>query len=486
MHKPTFFALLLPAPPRRGLEMRRRPHILAMLICALIGLHAFLPASPAYSQQTQPANFQKHGAAHVSLEHMVGQMIMIGFSGVHNRQAGPKTIAYGLQSGAIGGVIFMQRNIRSLENVQSLTEYFKRSSPASLPLISVDQEGGYVQRLKKQNGFRNYPSAQRIAATMSAEKAFGIYQSMARELKEAGFNLNFGPVLDLNTNRKNPVISRLRRSYGQDAEKVIRYGESFIAAHRSNEILTAVKHFPGHGSSWADSHKKFVDLTRTWRPQELSPYQTLIKHNQVDMVMIGHLYHPDFSDGNKLPATLSARAVNDILRNRLGYNGVVITDDMEMAAVRKHYTLKHSIIRAVQAGNDILLFSGDRFAKPDSINRIRNIILAAINRGQISPQRIAQSYRRIIALKHKLAARQAAPAAPLNSSRDSSLAPGLPPGLAPGPTPGPTPEPAATSRPLPPIFSPQGIARQDLAPLSPPARRGERVETQRADEIIPR
>jgi len=335
------------------------------------------------------------------LRAMIGQMLLVGFVGTSPESAGARRSARQIDRGEIGGVILMDRNVRSPAQIKALTSKLRNTSYPLTPIISVDQEGGLVQRLSARKGFKAYPTARTVARLYKPDKARRIYGAMARELAEAGFNLNYGPVLDLNINRANPVIGRLGRSYGSDPDDVLAYARAFISAHRAENILTSVKHFPGHGSSWTDSHKRFVDLTKTWKEVEIQPYVELAKSGEIDTLMVGHLYHPAFSDDRRLPASLTSKAIEGWVRARLGFQGVVITDDLEMAAVRKHHNLQQTLIMAVNGGNDMLLFSSAG-ADANFVPKATKIILDAVRNGTISHARIRQAYTRIAALKQRL------------------------------------------------------------------------------------
>ena len=265
-----------------------------------------------------------------------------------------------LAKGLIGGVVLYPDNIRSARQLRLLTAYLANANSELVPFIAVDQEGGRVQRLTPWTGHTHYPSAQKMGrdATLTPEAARRIYGEMAKELAGSGINVNFGPVVDLSVNPWNAVIARRKRSYGADPDTVTSLARSFIAAHREANVVTVAKHFPGHGSSWSDSHKTLPDISRSWRESELQPYVTLAHDGLLDMVMVGHLYHPRFSDGEKLPASLSANAVRALRADGyIGYHGVVVSDDMEMGAVRDRYGLEDRVIRALNAGVDLLVFS---------------------------------------------------------------------------------------------------------------------------------
>ena len=335
------------------------------------------------------------------LDAMIGQMLLIGFHGTSPGGKDARRIARQIAKGQIGGVILMDRNIRSPQQVRALTSRFLNTGHPLTPIISVDQEGGMVQRLSARKGFKAYPTARTVARLYTPEKARRIYKSMAQELANAGFNLNYGPVLDLNLNRRNPVIGRLGRSYGANPERVVAYAHAFISAHREANVLTSVKHFPGHGSSWSDSHKRFVDLTKTWKDIELEPYRALARDGAIDTLMVGHLYHPAFSNNQRLPATLTSTAIEGWVRGRLGFQGVVITDDLEMGAITRYHNLRTTLIKAVQSGNDILMFSAAG-ADPKFVPKATRILHKAVNDGTIARKRIAQAYARIKSLKQRL------------------------------------------------------------------------------------
>ncbi len=336
---------------------------------------------------------------------MIGQMLMFGFSGTEPTQKGPQAIARQLCDGTIGGTILLGHNVKSGKQVKRLTALFKGAGATTTPLIAIDQEGGRVQRLGPKQGYKAIPRPATVAANLSPEKAFKVYLDAARQVRDAGFNVNLGPVVDVNVNPKNPIIGRLGRSFGKKSATVIAYAQAFIAAHHRIGILTALKHFPGHGSSKRDSHKGFVDISKTWqRERELAPFSALANDNNYgDMVMSGHLYHRALAADGRVPATLSAQAINGLLRNELGFQGVVITDDLEMGAIRNNFKFRDTIIKAVAAGNDILLISNS--AKPDRELPLKVIALIkqAVSSGELEMSDIEAAFERIGRLKKKLA-----------------------------------------------------------------------------------
>jgi beta-N-acetylhexosaminidase len=371
-----------------------------LLAAGLISLgFALGSAASAFDIETKPP-------PDALLDAMIGQMIMVGFAGSSERDGGVAAVRDQLNKGTIGGVVLYPENIGRPAELRGLTAFLRNAKSSPVPFIGVDQEGGLVQRLTKRNGHSYFPSAFSVgrnpsfASPDSAEK---LYAAMAAELAEAGFNLNFGPVVDLNLNPWNPVIGQRDRSFGADPNTVTMLARAFITAHRNADIVTVAKHFPGHGSSHADSHKTLADVSATWKEVELEPYRNLAKEGMLDAVMIGHLYHPRFSDGARLPASLSGRAVQALRASYIGFDGVVVSDDMEMGAVSGTYPFEERVIKAVNAGTDLLVFSNVSGRDPELGPKIHAVIADAVRDGRISRMRIEEAYGRIKMLKRRLA-----------------------------------------------------------------------------------
>jgi beta-N-acetylhexosaminidase len=338
------------------------------------------------------------------LDRMIGQMIMVGFPGAGERDKGVAAGRDELAAGTIGGVVLYPENIGRPRQLRNLTAFLANAKSELVPLIAVDQEGGQVQRLTRRNGNIYFPSARDVAVRpwfKTHDGALHLYEAMGRELARAGINVNFGPVLDLNVNPRNPVIGKRKRSYGADPTTVTNLARAFIAGHREANVVTAAKHFPGHGSSLTDSHKVLADISRSWREKEIKPYQALAHDGMLDMVMVGHLYHPTFSDGPGVPASLSARAVR-ALRNWIHFDGVVASDDLEMSAVARSFSLEERVIMAVNAGIDLLVYSNVNTRDPEIGARIHGIIAQAVKDGRIKRARIEEAYGRILLLKRRL------------------------------------------------------------------------------------
>lgn len=341
------------------------------------------------------------------LEAKIGQMMMVGFRGT--AATGNSYIAKAITDLNLGGVILFDydapsksrsRNITGSEQAKKLVSDLKGFARNEPLLVAVDAEGGIVNRLKPSMGFIPVPSAKE-AGGGDANRAMESYWSLARELSEIGFNVNFAPVVDVDVNPENPVIGGLERSFSGDPQKVIAFARTFIAAHRSFGVLTAVKHFPGHGSSSGDSHLGLADVSGTYREDELLPYGQLIKDGAVDSVMTAHIVNRGI-DGD-YPATLSKKFIDGILRERLRFDGVVFSDDMQMGAIEQNYGFEEAVIRAVNAGCDVLIFSNNGAVYDESVPyRAQKIIAKAVRDGRIPESRINQSYERIMKLKGKL------------------------------------------------------------------------------------
>jgi beta-N-acetylhexosaminidase len=338
-----------------------------------------------------------------TLEEMAGQMVVVGFEGNSAETASVQAIAAELKAGTLGGVMYLKKNVKSLDAVRAMNALFRSSAPTLPPFITLDQEGGAVERLTKDVGFTEIANARSIAAGNTPEQAEAIYARMAAAIAELGFSVNFGPVADLDINPDNQVITRFGRAFSADPAVVIAYDSAFIEAHHAAGLVTSLKHFPGHGSSTADSHEGFVDITETWVPEELEPYRALIAAGQADMVMVGHLYHADYAEAaDQSPSSLSSRWIDGVLRGELDFDGVVISDDLEMGAIREHYTLEETVVKAVRAGMDVLLFSNTAYQRPGLNREIVDILLSEAAADPAFAARIEQSYERIVALKSRI------------------------------------------------------------------------------------
>ena len=288
------------------------------------------------------------------------------------------------------------RNIVSPEQVKKLTTDLQKHS--SVPLfISIDVEGGLVNRLKPKYGFMEVPSAKELGQG-SSENTFQIAKKLGEQLKNLGINFDFAPVVDLNINPQNPVIGKLGRSFGEDPQVVITHAESFINGLSQSKIITSIKHFPGHGSSKTDSHQGITDITETYQAQELIPFQELIKKNIVPTVMVAHTFNKNLDP--LYPATLSSNTIQRTLKDLVGFNEVVVCDDLSMGAISQNYGLTEAAVKMVIAGCDLIIISNNVSSYDETLPyKVSSAILQAVQTGVIATTSIETSYNKIIKLK---------------------------------------------------------------------------------------
>ena len=365
--------------------MQKKVFILVFLI---FSFSVNLLANGSYSKQ--------------EIEKMISKMVILGFSG---ETINPNDEIYKNVKSGLGGVILFDKdpndkqkvkNVRNKEQLKTLTSQLQAISKQKL-LISIDQEGGIVQRLKSADGFVNTPKASEVALK-GKDFAKQSYSSMAKDLKYSGINVNFAPVVDLAINKENKVIVTRGRSFGESSNEVISYASIFVDELKKEKVISVLKHFPGHGSSLADSHLGFVDITNTWNQKELEPYRYFIKNNKVDMIMTAHVFNEKLD--KDYPATLSYNVNTNLLRYKLGYEGVLVSDDLQMYAISKHYDLKQTLTLAINSGVDMLLFA-NQLAKPISLKQIVYTVYSQILNEEISLEQIIKSNQRINRMTEK-------------------------------------------------------------------------------------
>jgi beta-N-acetylhexosaminidase len=348
-------------------------------------------------------------SADFSLTEKIGQMLVVGFRGASPNEEWPQELAAQIREGWVGGVLFLGHNVKSARGVKGLLRSFKAAGGRLPPLLMVDQEGGLVQRLGPEVGWKKLQAAESVARTRTPQEAYALYRRTARVLWRWGFNTNLAPVVDVNVYKSNPIIGRLGRAYSDRPSEVVQYAQAFIQAHRDENVLTSIKHFPGHGSSRRDSHDGFTDISQTWQSSvEIATFQDLIRRSCVDMIMSGHLFLERYQveqDGN-LPATLSARLLERLLREEIGYDGVIVTDDMEMGAIRKHFGQREAVLKAIKAGNDLIMVSNTSRPDPQLPKVLVRFIVTEARRDRSLMERINQSFQRIMRLKSRLAVGQ--------------------------------------------------------------------------------
>ncbi|MBB5347590.1 hypothetical protein JWG42_13110 [Desulfoprunum benzoelyticum] len=340
----------------------------------------------------------------MDLPQQIAQLLIVGFQG--DRLLPNSTLAADLHERALGGVILFDRllaekradnNIVSAAQTARLCAELQDCAGGRL-LIAVDQEGGMVSRFKAERGFPTTASAGRLGRCGDVGLTAINAACTAAMLSTLGINLNLAPVVDLDVETDNPIIGRYQRSFAADPAVVGRHATAWITAHRRRRILTCLKHFPGHGSALADSHLGFVDISAAWREEELEPFRTLITGNKADLVMVGHLFNSRIDP--LLPATLSPAAIDGLLRRDLGFDGAVITDDLQMRAITDRYGLAEACIMALTAGADILIIGNNLQYDPLIVGRITAAIVEAVRQGRLAEERIHAAWQRVRKLQN--------------------------------------------------------------------------------------
>ncbi len=332
----------------------------------------------------------------MSLEEKVGQLLLIGFEGRRpNRE-----VAEFIKEGKVGGVVLLSRNAEEAGEAADLICVLQKLATAgshALPLfIAVDQEGGSVVRLTE--GVTVFPSNMALGATGCSDYALLAAEAVGGELASLGVNMNFAPVLDVNNNPRNPVIGI--RSFGEDPELVAEFGKMAIKGYQNRGVATVAKHFPGHGDTAFDSHLTMPRVPYTMErlfQLELVPFQAAIACG-VDCIMTAHLAFPAIEANPGLPATLSETVLTGLLRQKMGFDGLIITDCLEMQGVTAAVNPEQAAAMAVGAGADLALIS-------HSLERQRAAhreIMESVRRGLIPLARIEEAVGKILRLKQRL------------------------------------------------------------------------------------
>ncbi len=325
----------------------------------------------------------------IDLSTKLGQLFFVGFEGYTLTK---KTKQF-LETVQPGGIILFECNIKDKKQVKKLIVDINKCFTIK-PFISVDQEGGSVERLR--NICTSIPSVWGLSK-IGLRELLEAQKIIIDELKELGFNMNFTPVLDINSNPQNPIIGT--RAISGDPKIVSAYGLEIIKLYLKNKVVPVVKHFPGHGDLALDSHLALPILPKNKKELnrfELIPFIKAIKNN-APLIMTGHIQLPLLEKDKKKPASLSKVILNDVLKKKLGFKGLIITDELNMKGVTKNYTLPEASLAAISAGSDFILFN--HFMK--SALQAFNSVLQNAQRSKKLQQRIEESYRRIITSKKK-------------------------------------------------------------------------------------
>lgn len=343
----------------------------------------------------------------MTLRKKIAQMLIIGFPEAALEPHSP--ITNWLKSDGLGGVLLFDynmpkqsfgKNLLDKTQIRYLNKQLHAYHSSDLPLfVALDYEGGVVDRLKHIEDCPVTMSPFQQAQLTDDDFCNEIH-GMATTLADLGFNLNFSPVVDLNLNQQEGIIGKLKRSYASDPERVAELASLSVRVFNNKGIVCCYKHFPGHGSAVGDTHEGFVDVTDTYHASELKPYEILIKNNAANaMIMTAHVINRHL-DPTGLPATLSYPILTGILRQQLGYDGVIISDDLQMQAISDHYSLEEALRLTINAGADMMIFGNQlgEHTAPEVIDCIENMVKS----GLISSDRIDEAYQRIVSLKMSL------------------------------------------------------------------------------------
>ncbi len=340
-----------------------------------------------------------------SLEQLIGQLIIAGFRGSNAPPDSP--IVNFIKDYNLAGVILYDedvkigglgtRNIQTPDQVKDLSNQLQSFSKGDL-LISIDQEGGGTNRLKPDYGFPETPSWNHMGLLDNDLMTQQFSQTIASTLNDCGINVNFAPVLDLDYG-DDTVIGKAKRANSNLPKTVVQHSRVFIQSLKENNIISCGKHFPGQGSAFGDTHKGSTNISDTWTVKDLIPFDELIKYGHLDMVMVSHTFDKNMDP--KYPASLSKIIITDMLRNDLGFKGVVICDDPSMNAISDHYNLTESFELMLNAGIDLFCLGNNLNYDPDFIPKSVSSMCQLVKSGKITEDRIRQSIDRIESLKKK-------------------------------------------------------------------------------------
>lgn len=329
-----------------------------------------------------------------SLEEKLGQLFICGF---HSREP-DEQIQTLVGRYHVGGIVYFRRNIKSAVQLADLSQSLQQLARChqEVPLfISIDQEGGMVARLDHE-GMSRIPGNMALGAANDPALTEEVAVLAAREMRALGINFNFAPCVDVNNNPANPVIGV--RSFGEQPELAAVHGTAAIHGYQREGVIATAKHFPGHGDTEVDSHLGLASVPhdrKRLQQVELLPFRAAIEAG-VDAIMTAHVIFPAF-EPKEIPATLSRRVLTDLLRGELGYDGVIVTDCLEMQAIAHHFGVGEGAVRALEAGADLVLVS---HTLADQVAAIE-AVTAAVRSGRISVEQINRSVERVLALKQR-------------------------------------------------------------------------------------
>ncbi|WP_337879791.1 glycoside hydrolase family 3 protein [Rheinheimera sp.] len=383
------------------------------------------------------------GTTDQQLRYWIGQKLMIDIrqtcSPAHRCEDLthlPASYAAKIRQLQLGGVILFANNLKHSAQIRQLTQDLHQSSGDGLPLlIGIDQEGGRVARLP----VTEYPAFAGAMALGATQAHYGeqfphqVAVAIARQLHELGINLNFAPSLDVNNNKANPVINV--RSFGDQPAKVAAAGAAMVNAMQQHGVLATIKHFPGHGDTHVDSHTGLPRVDHSLpvvQQTDLAPFVAVLQHSQPAMVMTAHIQYPALDNSTLVnkqgdsmlkPATLSRRMLTELLRQQMGYQGVIITDALNMAGISQFFEPAEAVIQTFAAGADIALMPYEIRSEQDltGLQQLIDAVLDAVVQGRLSVTELQQSAERVLSLRRTLAHQKAPAPAPHRLSADRQL-----------------------------------------------------------------
>ena len=370
--------------------MKRITVILAIVLLAANSLFAQLPADSV-------------------LRRYAAGMLMVGFKGDSvTEDCDAARYVRDLHVGAIvlfdidvtGDATLGSRNITSKERLTRMTGQLQQWADYPL-LIATDQEGGKVARLKPQYGFLPTVTAEYLGTVDNEDTTRYYAARLAREMHESGVNVNLAPVVDV-LNHDCAAVGHYLRCYSTDPQVIARHAGWFIDECHRHDVLCTLKHFPGHGNAIDDSHYGFVDVTNGWTAHELEPFKMLIDAGKADLIMTAHLFNRHIDD--EYPATLSKKTLTDLLRSEMGYDGVVVTDDLYMQAIRNQYSIPTALELAINAGADLICVGNNISTgfEADRPFKLVDMIVNSVKEGRIPWERLQESHDRVARLQEKL------------------------------------------------------------------------------------
>ncbi len=355
----------------------------------------------------QPTNKQKQ-AEPVYTDKQLGQLIIVGFRGTEISKE--SAIVKDIKERNIGGFIltdFDASTQTSRRNIKDAMQLLKLSSAlvgysSNPPIIALNQEGGEVSPLNAYSGSPRTVSAKHLGQIDKEDSTRFYSKNMAQEFMVVGVNTNFAPVLDLDINKESPSLSKKGRSFSDHPEKVTEHAGYFLDEFDREGILTVLKHFPGLGSARSNPHNGIVDVTDTWDARELIPYKNLFSERNINGVMASHIYNAKID--SVWPATFSDKTINGLLRDSLGFNGVVFSDDLQLQYIQDKYGFETAIAQALNAGVDMLIFGNNEYYDEQIAEKVITILQKLIAEGTLSPETIDTALQRVAKLKQDVIA----------------------------------------------------------------------------------